>query len=139
MALDLRLTDADRERLGLPEWITYDPATLMFTEAELLQTELDIDPWDLAAVLRGTPITNDDGTPVMRGDRPRFKQDLRAWRFIVWIAARRAGCQVGLADFDANVLGLITRQVQEAGAEDDPKDPSTPGSENGETAGPSGP
>lgn len=143
MAIQLRLPEADRERLGLPEWIEYDPATLMLTEATALQDEFDIDPWDFAKVLRGTPVLGPDGEPVMVGGRPKMRQDMRAWRFVVWVAARRAGCTVPLAEFDINVLGLRTGapetpETPETPAGGDPKDQSTPESASDATSGPSG-
>jgi hypothetical protein len=123
--LKLRLPEADRERLGLPEWIDYDPSKLMMSEAEILQ-DYGIEPWDLGAALRGTPVVNPDGTPVMDGDKPKMRANLKAWRFVVWVAARRAGADVPpLADFDLNVLGLASANVSDEAA-DDPKDPSTP-------------
>lgn len=129
--IKLRLPEADRTRLGLPEWIEYDPATLMFTEAEQLQDTFGIDPWDLAKVLQGVPVLGPDGSPVMDGDQPKTRQNLRAWRFVVWVAAKRAGCDIPLSDFDINVLGLVTSATNDGEPADDPKDPSThePGSE----------
>lgn len=124
--IKLRLPEADRTRLGLPEWIEYDPATLMLTEAEQLQDVLGIDPWDLAKALQGTPVLNADGSPVMDGDKPKTKQNLRAWRFVVWVAAKRAGCDVPLATFDVNVFGLVTAPTTDGEPADDPKDPSIP-------------
>jgi hypothetical protein len=136
----MRLPETDRERLGLPEWIEFDPASMMLSEAEALQEEFDIDPWDFAGVLRGTPVTGPGGEPVLVDGKPRMRQDMRAWRFVVWAAARRAGCTVSLKDFDVNVLGMRTapQEPEPEAAAGDPKDPSTPEPPSGESGSGSG-
>jgi hypothetical protein len=108
----------------------------MLTEAIELQDAFGIEPWDLGKMLQGTPVLKPDGSPVMDGDKPKTKQNLRAWQFVVWVAAKRAGCTVPLHEFDVNVLGLSTVVEPEAAA-DDPKDQSTPEPESVPESAPS--
>lgn len=140
MTIKLRVPDADRERLGLPEWIEYDPATLMLTDAEVLQTECGIEPWDLAEELTGRPVLDPvTNEPVMVDGKPKLRRNWKVWKFAVWVAAKNSGCTVALKDFDINVIGLRTGRPEPEAAEGDPKDQSTPENASSDSASPSEP
>lgn len=135
MAIKLRVPEADRERLGLPEWVEYDPEYLLLTEAQVLQDELDIDPWNLIGEMQGRPVLDGAGNPVEVDGKPKLRRNWQAWRFALWVAAKRSGCQVAYADFDVNVIGLRTGSPEPEAAADDPKDQSTPEPVSGESSG----
>lgn len=118
----IRLSDEDRERLGLEqEWLSISASRLSVTEADAL--------WDAGyayddfleelqgtPVLDGkgkpvmTPVLGDDGTPVLEDGKPKKVQQRRrrprAWKAFVWLATRRVGCDVGFAEFDFDLNSL---------------------------------
>ena len=89
--LQLRLADADRERLGCPEFLPVVTAmTITNREAVELQR-------------MGYP------TPVAFGaalDRPDNDVDYEAWTALVWLALRRAGIESDPKTLEFSFLGL---------------------------------
>lgn len=125
MAFRMRLADEDRERLGVPEEIVADFAKIGQVDAEYLD-ELRAqhpgkdypDPENLISWLRGTPVLNDDGSPVLDDeDKPRTRIPVRGMRLLVWVALRQAGKEIEFDGFDFARAGV--RFV------DDPKEPET--------------
>jgi len=114
----LKLSDEDRERLGAPEWIEYDPTRLMLDEAIAIQDHTGYGPDELGDALRGTPVVR-HGEPVMGpGGRQRMRRDLRAWQSVVWVALHRAGVQVALPDLTFDLIGLDVGGDEEPGKGD---------------------
>lgn len=136
-----RLSDADRERLGLAEeWVSFDPTQIMMSEAEGLEDagyEVDQFLDDLQGrevydrqnnpVL--VPVLEEDGSqavdaagePVTQVKR-RFV--MKALRAAVWIGLRRNGCDVAFDGFDFDITGV---RIQADVPKDDPEpDPASP-------------
>jgi len=91
MAIQFRLPEDVRNKYDLPEWVTYDPDTLMVNEAIQLQDALGIDPMELL-----------DGITRREGKRV----DMRAWKYVIWLAVHRSGADVSYSDFDVNLFAL---------------------------------
>jgi hypothetical protein len=123
--LRYQLSEQDRERLGLPEWMEFDPTKLLMSEAEALEdTGYNTDEFldDLAgyevydrqgnqvmvAELEedGSPALDEDGHPRMR---PKIRFRVRAHKAAVWMAARRAGCGLSFGEFDFDLSGMRTK------------------------------
>lgn len=116
---ELRLSDADRERLGVAEWLDYDMTNLSMVEAETLQEQFGVEPEDRLDWFRGQPVLK-DGEPVLdEDDEPVRKRSMKVYRFIVWCALRRAGVKADPLEFDFDYSGVRFRR-------EDPKDSSTP-------------
>lgn len=71
----IRLSDADRERYGGPEWVEIDMATLLDEETGLI--EAIEESWDLT---------------IGEFTRLLARESQRALRIMFWAARRRAGC-----------------------------------------------
>lgn len=117
----IRLADADRERLGCPEWVEYDPNKLGLREAAALKRETGYTPEMLSRRLQGTaqfdtatgepltePVLDEHQQPVIGEDgQPKTKlllePDYEAWAAVVWLALRRAGTLIAFADFDIEI------------------------------------
>ncbi len=128
MALQIRLGDADRERLGCPEWVEYDFGSLTLTEAEILDDHGVT--WD-GELRYGTPVLDADGKAVLNADgRPMRTFKPRATRVWVWSALRRAGVDVPFAelDFDTDAMSFKATGEADSGKEpgSDSDAPSTP-------------
>jgi hypothetical protein len=146
MRLLLRLSDADRERLGCDDWLPLDPFAVTARQAAVLQRPIwpgtdgepesfeDPDAW--RAGLRGVPQFDEHGAPVMVDDpdadgkvqhrRAHFGAELA----MVWLALRHNGVEVDPAELDYNRDGV--RYITEADPDPDPE-PEGPG--KGDAAG----
>lgn len=136
-----RLSDEDRERLGIKdEWISFDPSRLMFSEAEALE-DSGYDTDQLLEDLRGyevvdktgspvmVPVIDDDGNPALNEDGtpqrvPKMRFPTRGIRAAIWLAARRAGCDVPFSEFDIDMAGV--RFELELPGKDPELDPASP-------------
>jgi hypothetical protein len=84
----IRLGDADRERIGCPEWLEYDPAAATLAEhRKLRQVGFSIQTL---------------------GERLQ-EQDLDAVAALVWLALVRAGADVSFEDLDFALAELEMR------------------------------
>jgi hypothetical protein len=83
----IRLTDADRELYGGPEWIEWDPDRLTVAEAEVLQEHLGVD----FNAYRGTWLR---------------EAGVAAIKWAAWVGLRRAGVTVAWEVFDPDVIGF---------------------------------
>jgi hypothetical protein len=104
----IRLTDADRERLGCPEWLECDVRSMTLTEATWLADQ-GISPFRFGRGrgvptldARGEPVLTDDGEPLEFGH-----PDM--WRDMVWLGLHRAGIDVGRAALDFQLMYAETR------------------------------
>lgn len=90
----IRLSDADRERLGCPEFLTNPLDTVTVREAIELQGLGYPTPTLLAKAL------------VARADEG---PDYRAWAVFVWLALRRVGveCDAATLDFDIISMSIV--------------------------------
>lgn len=121
----IRLSDADRERLGCPEWIEYQPDRLMIDEAIEIQDAIGYGPDELLDAMQGVPLVR-NGQPVLDSDgEQRVRRDLRAWQAVVWAALRRAGVDTPLQGLTFDLLKLRTALDEEPGKAG-PDDQSTP-------------
>lgn len=105
----LQLSEADRERLGAPEWLDWPPKGLFQIEAEVLQQTFGVDPEDYHVWGMGKPILDEDGNEVLDEDgKPKRSRPAASARFSVWQALRRAGVKVDIdaVDFDRRGLTL---------------------------------
>lgn len=115
------MSEADRKALGVEhEWLTFDSARLMMTDAEALEAGgYDVD--EFLEDLRGrpamragepvmVPVVDDAGDPVLEDGRPKltqqFKRPVRAIRAAAWLALRAAGAKVPYADFDCDLIAM---------------------------------
>jgi hypothetical protein len=120
--LRFKLSEEDRERLGLPEWVDFDFDKLLMTEAEALESA-GYNTDEFLDDLRGyevydkqgnpvmVPVVDDDG-PVLEDGKPKMvpkiRFPIRMHKAAVWIGARRVGCTVPYRDFDFDLSGLKT-------------------------------
>jgi hypothetical protein len=121
--LYIRLGDEDRERLGCPEEIEFDPDKLTLVEAEII----DDHGIDWLAIRSGEVVTGPDGKPLTTDDGEvlrRFKP--RAQRVWVWCALRRAGIEVDFAELDFDLGAADYRSVRPGKAPSESSDESTP-------------
>jgi hypothetical protein len=100
----IRLADADRERLGCPEWIDYDQAAVTIQQYADVQTAFGLKPADL---WRG--LASGDAYAV--------------WA-MVWIALRAGGVEVDIKELTFALDGALLQRVDDTVAGPG-KDPST--------------
>jgi hypothetical protein len=110
----IRLGDADRERLGCPEWLEHDPAQLRQVEAEALQDVWGVAPGDYTRWRLGL-LGQPEGTPP--------NPPARALRFGIWQALRRSGVKVDLTELDFDLMDI---EIQRDPEPEPGKSPSTP-------------
>lgn len=97
----IRLGDADRERLGAPEWVGYDTARMRLGHVRALKQQANMTPEQLAERL------DDD-----------FHEALAA---LVWLALLESGVEVPFAELDFNFGDL---DMKPADAEGKPTAPT---------------
>lgn len=128
-----RLTDPDRERLGITdEWVEFDLTSLRALEAEALEDNgyeadqfiddlIGYEQYDDQGQVITRTVDGDDGEPTEVALRRRPAKALRA---AVWLAARRGGATVALAGFDYDLVGMIREADTGAGKDPEP-DPAS--------------
>lgn len=91
--IHLRLSDADRARLGCEEWLDVDAHSVTAREASILQRGFDLD---------GQKICFEHPGLWRRALAPEGASapEFPALMVLVWLALRRAGITVALADLD---------------------------------------
>lgn len=117
--MKIKIAAEDAERLGCPETVEYDPEKIMGREAIAIQRQTGYGMQKLGSLLEGTVqrgadgkplyVEDDQGEPVLdeHGRKTPLRDiDVEALLVMVWIACRRAGCQVPYDDFDINLGGL---------------------------------
>jgi hypothetical protein len=116
--IHLRLSDVDRERLGGPEWLDLDHYSVTAREAAILQRGFDLD---------GEHVAFEHPGEWRKALSPDGDSPWAATLVLVWLALRRAGVQVALADLDFNLDSLAYRvdpspepAVEDAAAEASP-------------------
>lgn len=137
MAVEFGLPADVREKYGLPEIVTYDFDTLMLDEAIALEDELGWTPDELLERLNTPVLDPATGEPRLDADGNRLvRRDLRAYKFVIWCAAVRAGASVSYPDFNLNLMALRARSTaDDAGPKEAPEvtgDPSIPEKPSGE-------
>lgn len=88
--LQLRMSDADRDRYGGPEWLDYDAAVLDDTPCD-----------ELAKIEAQTGVVLYEAV-----QEPNAAAALRVW---LWLALSRAGVDVAWPDFTPRTLRLRIR------------------------------
>lgn len=120
----IRLSDEDRERLGLEqEWVeAVDVARISTVDGELLDdhgypAEIFLEELAGTPLVRDgktvmVPALDDDDQPVLVDGkpklRPRMTRPLRVRRALVWLALRRAGAQMPFDGFSFSLTGMET-------------------------------
>lgn len=99
----IRLSDADRERYGGPEWLDWDEEHLSVAEAEILQEQLGVAWTGYTSWLRESGVA--------------------AIKWCLWVCLRRAGVVVDWAAFDPNLLAVAIERTPEPEAEPEGKAP----------------
>lgn len=138
LSIRLRLSDADRERYGCDEWLGVVFGSVNAWEAALIQRGFTKDgirvgfdsPGRWRQGLTGQVITGDDGEPILRKvetpegmkEVPQRRPDFGAELILVWMALRRAGIDVPMAEVDYDTDGLTWQSEDDtpAAAEDEP-------------------
>ncbi|MFG3418747.1 hypothetical protein [Micromonospora sp. NPDC048063] len=87
MEFHIVLTAADRERLGAPDPLVYDPGHLMVSEA--------------TALYKSAGMTRQDISAALKSGNPEGK------KAITWLSLRRAGVHVRYSELDFNVVGWV--------------------------------
>lgn len=133
----IRLGDADRERLGCPEWLIEDELALSIVEADLLQ-RAGIEPDDVVAHIAGAPKLAGDGTQLTTDDGYAIRSiSMLGWRIRVWLALRRAGVRIPFDELDFSLLDMV-REVHGPAVDegkDDAETAPSPTSEPNTTPG----
>lgn len=122
--MKLKLTDADRERLGAPEWLDVSIDVLPVREAEAIEDATGLayaDALDLFAPLQKRV----DETTLRIAYKPK------GIRLLVWLGLHRAGIDVAFDELDFDYRQFAGwRLVEEPGKDegspsDEPPTPST--------------
>jgi hypothetical protein len=117
----LRMTDADQERYGGPEWLDPDAITEWLNDLDytgLVEVERQVIA-DLA------PAFPDEGVTLLWAyaqmvRRTRAATSLPMMRLKVWLALRAEGVDVALADFTPKVFAIASEPDDEAEEDADP-------------------
>ena len=122
--IHLRLSHADRERLGCPEWLDLDVYSVTAREAAIMQRGFDLDGERAAfahpGVWRNALGGGDDRVP-----------NFAAITMLVWLALRRVDVVVPLAE----VADIVVEQLAYKGdpvdvPEDEPDPQASPGKDD---------
>lgn len=87
MKFHIVLGDADRERLGAPEQLVYDPGTFLVSEA--------------TALFKSAGLTRNAMNAALKAGDPEGK------KAITWLALRRAGVQVRYSELDFDLVQWV--------------------------------
>jgi hypothetical protein len=128
VAITLRLTQADQERLGAPQDVEIELDRMMMKEVMALEEHLGLSHDEFLDALRGQPTAERNKTLVSQ----------RAWGFALWMSLHRIGVDMPFADFDYDVTRTVILAPAVKADEPDPKDPSTHEKPNGDGSPPSG-
>lgn len=116
----IRLSDDDRERLGCPEWITYDANRLTTLEGKQLQ-KAGFDP-PRKAIAEAWAAQFE---PIDAETYRQARIDYDVYTAVVWMALRRIGIQTTYAELEFDTVGMQW-ELEPAPEVDGGKGPSTP-------------
>jgi hypothetical protein len=124
----LRLSDADRERLGAPEFLPFEAGSLTNREAIELRKLGFKTPRLFWTALKAREVKED-------GEVVDLELDYLAWTMLVWLALRRVGIQtdVDTLEFDLDALRFIGDDEPQPVEEEPGKAPDPDPSPNSET------
>lgn len=106
----IRLTDADRERLGCPEWLSCDVRALTLGESCWLADQ-GINPFQFGRT-RDAVLLDAQGQPAVdEAGKPREFLHPSYWGDIVWLGLHRAGIDVDRATLDFNLMYAQTERT----------------------------
>lgn len=111
-----QLSAADRERLGAPEWVDYDPSKMTNREAAQLQRAGYDPPQEGLAAAWVAQQPDPDGP---------LRIDFDVWTAVVWMALRRAGVTVPYDELEFDAYGITVEPPPEPEVGDEGKDRST--------------
>lgn len=109
-----RLSEADRERLGAPEFLPFEQGSLTNREALELRRLGFTTPRQFYAALKLREVKDDDGNV-------DHETDYLAWTAFVWLALKRAGVKTDVDTLEFNIDDL--RYV----GDEDPPEREDPG------------
>ncbi len=104
-----RLGDADRQRLGCPEILEFDPDKMMINDLIELPEATGYTVASLQEALR-------------RNADPDTDRDWRASKAMVWLALRHAGIHVGFDELDFDVAAFRLADDEAPAGKDQPAD-----------------
>jgi len=124
MAFSYRLCDADRARLGCPEWLPIELASSTLDDITYLSDRFGFDLEDWPEVLQGEIPFEAAGTPDAEDKRQPPKWATQA---MLWLALHQADVPVAWEDVGKIQVLRVQRRVDE---DDDPgKEPADDGPE----------
>jgi len=132
MQVEIRLSQADRDRLGIPDVIVVDPESVTAREAIIL--ERGASDQDGLVIQFASPDDWRKALAGRAGDTPEARRSASypAYVVLVWLALRRAGVHVPLSEVDFDdraewkVTGVDAPPEDELGKDPTGGDPSTP-------------
>ena len=101
----LKLSEADRERLGAPEELSIDLAGITNREAIRLRTLGYNTPRLWRSALRGKPV-DEDGNPATGEAIADYVMDYQAWTCLLWLALKRVGIESDPATLEFDLDGM---------------------------------
>lgn len=141
MKILLFLSEADQNRFGCGPQLEVDPLAITAREAAAIQEPFFpkhdgfVSPWEWREALRGKPMVDQYGAPVMvdveedgvTKQEQKRKPNYAANAVVVWLCLRRAGVNVELADldYDADNARFTFQADQPEGQGKDNSDPAT--------------
>jgi hypothetical protein len=99
----VRLTDADREEYGGPEWIEITPTKFLDVRVSTLRN------WEEQTGLKVLDVLSRDFDA---------RREIVAYTAVVWMARQIAGCTEKYDDFDPHLLSATLEKLPPAGADD---------------------
>lgn len=141
MKILLFLSEADQNRFGCGPQLEVNPFAVTAREAAAIQEPFFpkhdgfVSPKEWRDALRGTPLVDQYGAPVMveveedgeTKQQQKRKPDYAANAVVVWLGLRRAGVNVELADldYDTDAFRWSFQTDQPEGQGKDDSDPAT--------------
>lgn len=122
--MKIRLGDADRERLGCPEWLDVQWSSISVREAEALELGTGLDYADSLELMQPKIVKLDE-------DTIRYSFKPKGMRLLVWLGLHRADVEASFADLDfdaAYVFGgwqTVRAPKADGSPPDEPPTPST--------------
>jgi hypothetical protein len=111
---EFRLSDKDRERFGVDEWIGWDPWAISVGDLDELAERFSFDSDEWPEPLFGTLTIEQAGEPDAKPTPPRWQR-----RAAIWMALRQADLDVSWDDTaKLQHLKVLSRRAEEPGKDD---------------------
>ncbi len=112
----LRLGDEDRERLGCPEWLSWDGTLMVDDLIELEDAPNGPGAEEVERLLAGKPVFENGQPKLDKKGEQVFRYTAKAWKVVVWLALRGTENPVPWSELKFNLRRLSML------AEDSPAD-----------------